>query len=55
MTVDALSIEEAVSEMKGMMSPGALAAHMADRHAGENLPTMDKFYESIEKNLKLDR
>lgn len=38
-TVDADSHEDAVKKIQGIMSEEAIAAHMAEKHAGEPVPT----------------
>lgn len=49
MTVDAGTKEEAVKKLKGMMTQEALTKHMADKHAGQPVPTLAQSHEMIDK------
>lgn len=52
MTVEALSQEEAIRKMKDMMTEEAIKQHMATKHPGQSVPTVEQAYAMIEENLK---
>lgn len=41
-TADAQSREEAVDKIMELMTPEAVAAHMAEKHPGEQVPTPEE-------------
>ncbi len=43
---------EAVSNMKKVMNEKAVAAHMAQKHPGEKVPTLEQVNAMIEQGLK---
>ena len=47
--VDAATREEAVGMIKGLMNEGAIAAHMAEKHAGEPVPPVSQVHAQIEQ------
>lgn len=51
MTVEAMDQAEAVSKMKAMMTPEAVAAHFAEKHAGDSVPSQEEMAAMIESNL----
>lgn len=51
MSVEAMDQTEAVSKMKAMMTPEAVAAHFAEKHMGEAVPSQDQMMAMIEANL----
>jgi hypothetical protein len=53
MTVDAMNREEAVSKFKAMMSEGAIKAHMAEKHPGQPVPTVEQSHAQLEQMVKL--
>lgn len=50
MTVDAASREEAVEKLKGIMNEEAIAKHFAEKHVGEQIPSVEQSNEMIEQN-----
>ena len=51
MTVDAASRDEAVAKFKEMMGPDAVAAHFAEKHAGQPVPPMDQVTAMIDSGV----
>ena len=51
MSVDAATHEEAVAQMKGMMTQEAIAAHMQGKHPGDPMMSMADCHAMIEKDL----
>lgn len=49
MSVDAENREEAVAKLKEMMSEKATAEHMAEKHAGEPVPSQEQIHMMIEQ------
>ena len=52
MSVEAENREEALVKMKEMMNEEALETHMAEKHAGDPVPTVEQSHAMIEQNLK---
>lgn len=50
-TVDGVNRDEAVSKMKEMMTPEVVAAHSAEKHPGEPVPTQEQVAMNIEQDL----
>lgn len=48
-TVDAESREDAIEKIKAIMTPDEIAKHMADKHAGQPVPSNDQVYAMIEQ------
>lgn len=48
--VDAPNHEEAVEKIQDIMSEDAIAAHMAEKHVGEPVPTKEQSDMNIEQN-----
>jgi hypothetical protein len=44
--------EKAVKKLKALLSEGAVYEHMAQKHLGEAVPTIDRVHAVIEQNLK---
>lgn len=51
MTVDAANKEEAVTKLKEMMSPDAVAQHFSDKHPGQPVPSQDQVGANIESSV----
>ena len=51
MTVDAGSRNEAVEKMKSMMTADMIAQHMAEKHPGEPVPSVDQTHAMVEQNI----
>lgn len=51
MTVDASSRDEAVAKFKEMMGPDAVAAHFAEKHAGQPVPAQDQVNAMVESGV----
>lgn len=51
-TVDAATREEAVQKIKDMMNDEAVAAHMAEKHSGQQAPTKEQVDVQIEQNVR---
>lgn len=51
MSVDASTREEAVAQMKDMMTQEAINGHMQEKHSGSPEMTMADCHAMIEKNL----
>lgn len=49
MTVDAEGKEEAVAKLKGMMGEEQLKEHMATKHPGEPVPSVEQTHMMIEQ------
>lgn len=52
MTADAATREEAVSQFKTQMGPEAAAAHAAEKHPGEPVPSQEEIHAMIEQSTK---
>ncbi|HEX9721660.1 MAG TPA: hypothetical protein VGA53_00150 [Candidatus Paceibacterota bacterium] len=52
MTVDAESKEQAVEQLKSMMTEEAIASHCAEKHPGEPVPSKEESDANIEQNTK---
>ncbi len=52
MTVQGNTRDEAVKNMKALMTEKALTEHMAQKHAGEKAPTVGQVHAMIEQELK---
>lgn len=52
MSVDAENRDTAVAQMKGMMTADALAAHFAEKHPGETVPSVEQSNTMTEQNLQ---
>lgn len=50
MTVDAGSKEEAVTKLQAMMTEDAIAKHMAEKHPGDPVPSMEQAHALIAAN-----
>ena len=46
-TVDAESKEDAISQIKGVMTPNEIAKHMDQKHKGQAIPSNDQVYAMI--------
>ncbi len=47
--------EDAVNHMKTLMSAATVYEHMAQKHIGDSVPTIEQVHEIIEQNLKASR
>lgn len=52
MTVDAASREEAVEKLKGMMTDEAIKQHMADKHPGVPVMTVEQCHAQIDQDTR---
>jgi len=52
MTMDAKNRNEAVTKFKAMMTPDAIAAHMADKHPGKPVMETAQVHASIEQQVQ---
>ena len=52
MTVEADSLEEAKAKLKEMMTPEAIAAHMAEKHEGEGMKTKEEIDAMIDSGTQ---
>ena len=52
MKVESATREQAVSELKTMMSEAAVAAHMKEKHPGEPMIPVPEVHSIIEKTLR---
>ena len=52
MSVDTADRNEAVGKFKGMMDENAIAAHMADKHPGEPVMSVDACHAMIEQQVE---
>jgi hypothetical protein len=52
MRVEAASRADAVSKMKALMTEGTMAAHMSQKHPGEEVPTLAQIHQMIEQGMK---
>lgn len=50
-TVDAANRDEAVAQIKEMMTQGAVESHMAEKHPGEPVPSIEQTQTMIEQNV----
>lgn len=54
MTVEAETREEAVAKLQGMMTEEAIAAHMTDKHPGEQqIPSVADVHAQIAQRLEM--
>lgn len=53
MSCDASTLEEAVTQMKNMMSQEAINKHMEEKHPGDPVMSVSDCHAMIEKNLAL--
>ncbi len=44
--------EKAVKKMKALLNEAAIYEHMAQKHIGDPVPTIEHVHEVIEQNLK---
>lgn len=52
MTMEAETREEAVTKMKEKMTAEAIAAHMAEKHPGQPVMSVEDCHAMIEKDLQ---
>ncbi len=52
MTVRAGSREKAVRNMKSLLNETRMYEHLAQKHIGDSVPTIEQVHASIEQNLK---
>ncbi len=52
MTVKAGSREKAVRNMKSLLNEARVYEHLAQKHIGGSVPTIEQVHASIEQNLK---
>lgn len=52
MTVDAATRQEAAQKLKAIMTPDAVARHMAERHAGQPVLPLSQVHAMIEQNVR---
>jgi hypothetical protein len=52
METEALSKEEAIQNLKGMMGPEAVVKHFAQKHVGQPLPSQEQVLASIEMSIQ---
>ncbi len=52
MTVKARSREKAVRNMKSLLNEDKVYEHMAQRHIGDAVPTIEQVHAIIDQNLK---
>lgn len=50
--VEANDLEEAVGKIKGVMDEKAIEAHIAEKHAGEPVPTKEQSDMMVEKTTQ---
>lgn len=53
-SVDAATREKAVEKIKGTMNEETVKQHMADKHAGEPVPSLNQVHMMIEKQTRED-
>lgn len=51
MDVEASSKEEAIDKTMAMMTPDKVAAHMAEKHAGQAVPSQEETRAGIEATI----
>ena len=52
MAVDAANRDEAVGKLKYMMNADMVAKHMAEKHSGEPLPSVDQVHGMIDQTTR---
>lgn len=52
-SVDASNVQEAVMKLKGIMNADAIAKHMADKHKGQPVPTLEQAHMLIAQTTRL--
>jgi hypothetical protein len=52
MTVDAGTRDEAIRKMQGMMTPEAVAKHMAEKHPGQPVLQVSQVHAMIAQNIQ---
>jgi uncharacterized short protein YbdD (DUF466 family) len=52
MTIEAVSREEAVKKLQGMMTADAVALHMAQKHPGQPVMPVSEAHAMIARNLQ---
>lgn len=52
MSVDASSQEEAATKLKEMMTEEAIAAHTAEKHPGDPVPSVEQSHAMIDQMVK---
>lgn len=52
MTADAENRSAAVEQLKGMMTQESLETHMAEKHQGEPVPTLEQAHAMIEQTTE---
>lgn len=52
MNADAATKEEAVAEIQGMMTQDAIDKHMAEKHPGEPVMSVEQCHAMIEQQVK---
>jgi len=52
MTMDAANRDEAVSKFQTMMTPEMTAKHMAEKHAGEAVPSIEQVHAMIAQQVQ---
>lgn len=51
MTVDAVTRSEAAQKLKAIMTPDAIAKHLAERHPGQPVLPVSQVHAMIEQNV----
>lgn len=51
-TADAQSRDEAVSKLKEMWGPDAVAQHYADKHPGQPVPSQEQVHANIDQGVQ---
>ncbi len=51
MTVDAIDRNDAVAQLKAMMTESSIAAHMAEKHPGDPVMSVADCHAMIEKDV----
>ncbi len=51
MTVDAVDRNDAVAQLKAMMTESSIAAHMAEKHPGQPVMSVAECHAMIEKDV----
>ncbi len=52
-TADAESREDAVAQIKDIMTPDAIAKHMEEKHKGQPIPSNDQVYAMISQTTQV--
>lgn len=52
MTVNAESKEEAATKLKGIMTEETMKQHFAQKHVGQEMPTLEQAHMMIEQNTQ---